>query len=152
MFRKIFPLLAISTAVLSCTNHDKPSAAKSEDDLDAARNFIQAALEGKYNEARVYMLQDSSNYKFMDAAERNYQKSDRDTKVGYATASINIHDVQKISDSVTVVIFSNSFKHDHDTLKVVKQNQHWLVDLKYLYLHDQDSLFNKTPKTDTLPQ
>ncbi len=76
----------------------------------------------------------------MDVAERSYLKTDADTKSGYRSASINIHQVSPVNDSTTVVIYSNSFKNDHDTLKVLKQNGQWLVDLKYLYDHDMDTL------------
>ena len=118
---------------------EKKKQVVAENDIDAARSFIRAALDGKFNEARTYMLTDSVNSNWMDIAERNYQKADRDTKVGYASASINIHQVSPVDDSTTVVIYSNSFKNDHDTLKVIKQNEKWLIDLKYLFQHDEDS-------------
>jgi hypothetical protein len=135
--------------ICACSKKKKPAA---ENDLDAARSFIQAALEGKFNEARAYMLNDSLNNNWMDIAERNYQKADRDTKVGYAGASINIHEVNHPSDSVSVVIYSNSFKNDHDTLKVIKQNEKWLIDLKYLFLHDEDTILNKMLNPNTIPK
>lgn len=87
------------------------------------------------------MLPDSVNMNYMDVAERNFQKTEQSTKDGYRTASINIIRVMEpVKDSVTVVIYSNSFKNDHDTLKVVKTNGQWLVDLKYLYEHESDTL------------
>jgi hypothetical protein len=56
-----------------------------------------------------------------------------------------------VNDSTTVVIFSNSYKNDHDTLKVLKKNNQWLVDFKYLFEHDNDSLFKAAAiKKDTL--
>jgi hypothetical protein len=48
-----------------------------------------------------------------------------------------IHSSTIINDSVAVVIYSNSYKNDHDTLRIAKKNTNWLVDLKYLYEHDQ---------------
>jgi hypothetical protein len=76
----------------------------------------------------------------MDVAERSYDRADPETRNGYRAASINIIKVSEpVKDSVTVVIFSNSFKNDPDTLKLIKQNNQWLVDLKYLYLHEADS-------------
>jgi hypothetical protein len=128
----------------------KKESGKSENDIDAARNFIRAALDGKFDEARTYLLPDLINTNWMDVAERSYLKTDDDTKRGYRSSSINIHQVSPENDSTTVVIYSNSFKNDHDTLKVLKQNGQWLVDLKYLYDHDMDTLFNKPVSKDSI--
>lgn len=133
---------------LACKNKDNIT---SENNIDAARNFIRAALDGKFQEARTYMLTDSVNTNYMDVAERSYQNAAQPTKDGYRASSINIIQVtEPVKDSVTVVIYSNSFKNDHDTLKVLKSNGQWLVDLKYLYEHDEDSLQNKLITNDTL--
>jgi hypothetical protein len=60
-------------------------------------------------------------------------------KNGYRSSSINIHEVKPVNDSTTMVIYSNSFKNDKDTLRVLKVRGQWLVDLKYLYEHDMDT-------------
>lgn len=116
-------------------------AATSENSVDAARNFIRSALDGKFNEARKYMLPDSVNINFMDVAERSYNRAEQATKDGYRSASITILNVTDwVKDSETVIIYSNSFKNDPDTLKVIRSNGQWLVDFKYLYQHDMDTL------------
>jgi Domain of unknown function (DUF4878) len=126
---------------VACKNSDKQSPGKSENSIDAARNFIRAALDGKFTEARSFLLPDSVNVNYMDVAERSYTRTDQNTKDGYRSSSINIINVNDlIKDSVTVVIYSNSFKNDPDTLKVIKANGQWLIDLKYLYQHDMDTL------------
>jgi hypothetical protein len=133
--------LVISSLFLFCAacNNASEESNKSENDIDAARNFIRAALDGKFNDARTFLFRDSANNEYIDAAERNYQKMDPETKQNYHEASINIHNVTPVNDSTTIVIYSNSFKNDHDTLKILKQRDQWLVDLKYLFLHDQDT-------------
>ena len=134
----------------ACKTDDKKADAKSSNSIDAARNFIRAALDGKYREAKDYLLQDSVNLNWMDAAERSYLKADQDTKDGYMASSINMHSVTPVNDTTTIIIFSNSFKNDHDTLKVVKVNGQWLVDLKYLFDHDMDTTIKKPVINDTL--
>ncbi|MGQ0739471.1 MAG: hypothetical protein ACT4OJ_10460 [Bacteroidota bacterium] len=130
----------------------KNQPAESENNIDAARNFIRAALDGKFDEARTFMLADSINTNYMDVVERAFQNLDKKIKDGYRASSINILNVSEpIKDSVTVVIYSNSFKNDPDTLKVIKANGQWLVDLKYLYQHDADTLMYKPNINDTLP-
>lgn len=123
----------------------------SENNIDAARNFIRSALDGKFREARMYMLQDSVNTNYMDVAERAYERADQATKNGYKASSIRIFSpITEVNDSTTIIIYSNSFKNDPDTLKVLKMDGKWLVDLKYLYLHDTDTLFNKKIIKDSL--
>ncbi len=129
---------------IACRNKDKQTPGKAENSIDAARNFIRAALDGKFDQARNYLLPDTVNISYMDVAERSYQRAEQPTRDGYRSASINIIRVMNLlKDSVTVIIYSNSFKNDHDTLKIVKVNNQWLVDLKYLYQHDADTLGHK---------
>jgi Domain of unknown function (DUF4878) len=137
--------------ISSCKSKDSESH-KSENNIDAARNFIRAALDGKFTEARTYMLADSVNTNYMDVAERSYQRADQSLKDGYRSSSIRIFSpVTTINDSTTIIIYSNSFKNDPDTLKVLKKNGEWLVDLKYLYEHAADtSLQHTTITNDTI--
>ncbi len=131
------------------SKENRPAAA--ENDIDALRDFNRAALDGKFDMARTYLLPDSVNENYMDVAERSYRKADPEIQNGYRAASIIIHQViDAVKDSVTIVIFSNSFKNDHDTLKVVKQGNSWKVDLKYLYEHDSDTLYLKPVIKDSL--
>lgn len=127
---------------LCCNNSDnRNSGADSENDIDAARNFIQAALEGNYKKARTYALSDSFNQQYVDLFERIYkERMNADDKRGYREASINIHSVTPLNDSVTLINFSNSYKNKNDSLKVVRQNGQWLVDLKYSFYQKPDSL------------
>ena len=119
----------------ACNNkeNDKEAAA-SENDVDAARNFIRSALDGNYSKAKSFMLRDSLNTQLIDAYENNYQqRMNKEDKRGYRESSINIHDVHQVNDSVTVVNYSNSYMKKNDSLKVVRQNGQWLVDFKYSF-------------------
>jgi hypothetical protein len=145
---KLFFLFLLFLA--ACQSGDKKNVSKSSNSIDAARNFIRAALDGKYREAKDFLLQDSANLNWMDIAERSYLKADQDTKDGYRSSSINMHEVNAVNDSTTIIIYSNSFKNDHDTLKVVKLNGRWLVDLKYLFEHDRDTLIKEPVIKDSI--
>ena len=136
---------------VACKSKDEQKTQKSESDIDAARNFIRAALDGKFEEARSYMVQDSVNTNYMDLAERSYQRVDQSVKDGYRTSAIRIIDASgKMNDSTRVVIYSNSFKNDPDTLKVMRVNGQWLVDFKYLYLHAIDTTQIKQTVNDSI--
>lgn len=97
------------------------------------------------------MLTDSVNTNYMDVAERSYQHADKMIKDGYRTSSIRIYSpVTDVNDSTSIVIYSNSFKNDPDTLRVIRVKGQWLVDLKYLYEHDADTSVHKPIINDTL--
>jgi hypothetical protein len=140
------------TLSFACNNSDKEAKeSKSENDMDAARNFLDAALKGNYKEASNYMLQDSTNLGYITVTERSYQRLGSDEKNNLKGASLRFFDTKKINDSTTITIFANSYKNDKDTLRIVRENGQWLVDLKYLFEHDMDTLFNNQPiNTDTI--
>lgn len=125
----------------NCTGSDKTETPASENDVDAARNFIRSALDGHYDDARGLVLPDSTNQAWIDLFKRAYQTHmSMADKAGYRTASINIHDVQTVNDSTTIIKYSNSYKKQNDSLKVIRRNGAWLIDLAYSF-----------PSTDSLP-
>jgi hypothetical protein len=146
----LLSLLFLHFCFYGCNNEDEQATTPtSENDIDAARNFIRASLNGDYDKAKSYMLKDSANNQFFDAYERNFTTLDGEQRRDYRNASLNIHQVKPVNDSVTIIIYSNSYKKDHDTLKVIRLNNEWLVDFKYLFQHDMDTLQTTLNKTDT---
>jgi hypothetical protein len=140
----LFSLLLI---VFSACNSEDRKAPESENDVDAARNFIRSALDGRFDLAKSYMLQDSTNLQYIEnVAQPLYERAADSVTRSYRAASINVHNVTKQNDSTTIVIYSNSYKRNQDTLKVVRIADKWLVDLKYLFQHDSDTTYRKLPK------
>ena len=103
---------------------------KAEDAQDAGREFIRASLDGDYDKAEFYLYKDSTNQLLMDKWKRDYDKMDEKTKQGYKDAEILPINIQSLNDSVTSYTYSNSFKKDTSTIKVMRINGEWLVDLK----------------------
>jgi hypothetical protein len=143
-------VFSVTLIIVACKSKDK-AAGKSENYVDAARNFVRAALDGKFADAGTFMLQDSANLNFLDVAERSYGRMDQSVRDGYRASTIRFHQpIRQINDSAYIIIYSNSFKNDPDTLKVLRLKNTWLVDLKYLYQHDADTTFNTIKTTDSL--
>ena len=137
MKRFLLPFLFILT-FFSCTNNDNKTTT-SENEVDAARNFIRAALDGKWNDAQKFMLPDSTNVQILDNLKRNWElHMNPDDKRGYRDASINLYDTRNVADSIVIVNYSNSYKKEKDSVRVVRNNEQWLIDLKYSF-----------PQTDT---
>lgn len=136
---KRFQLFAAALLLLvtACTDKDKTT---SDNDVDAARNFIQSALNGDFDRARKFMVNDSLNNQDLDNVVRLSERLTPEEKQKYREASIRIHDVRTVNDSTSVIVFSNSFKNKQDSLKIVRLNNEWLVDFKYIFKHATDSL------------
>src|SRR6476661_8235896 len=107
------PALIISLLfVLMACNSEQET--KSDNDMDAARNFLDAALKGDYKDASVYMLKDSANLEYLNVTKRSYQRLSPDERTKLKAASLRFFDTQQLNDSTTITIFANSYKNDKD--------------------------------------
>ena len=110
--------------------------------MDAARNFIRAALDGRWTDARKFMLQDSINLQVLEIAETNYQTHmSSEDKRGYRESNPTFYDSRMIGDSVTIINYSNSYMKKRDSLKVIRANGQWLVDLKFSFPQTNTSIY-----------
>ena len=142
--KKVIALISISLFCLyACNNEEKQENKEDNNDVNTVRYFIQSALNGDYQKARTYMIKDSANEEWMQQAERVAASLSPEEKKGYAGASIITYNIDRINDTATIVIYANSYKKNMDTLRVLKKGDQWLVDLKYLFTHDRDSLWTK---------
>ena len=127
-----FLFLLLFCACNSTGGGDSDKDNEASNDLDAAHNFIQSSLQGKFDIARNYMLQDDENTSRLDAVSR-LEKSVAE-KQGLWDATIKVHNRNLVNDSTSIIAYSNSFHPQNiDTLKVVKHDGKWLVDFKYLF-------------------
>ena len=134
--RKAIGLIGLLLVLQACNSggEAKKEAPASENDMDAARNFIRAALDGKWSEAGKFMLRDSLNVELLDMSEGRYEHMGREEKRGYRESSIQLFDSRQVGDSITIVSYANSFMNKKDSLKVVHLGNQWLIDLKYSLL------------------
>lgn len=132
---KKLAILLVATLPLfwACGTNDESSAQQGENDIDAARMFIRSALDGKWKDARRLIVQDQVNIEDLETAERMADRRDALTQRNYREAQITIHNTRKIGDSVSIVTYSNTFKKQKDSVKVVRVGGQWLVDLKYSF-------------------
>jgi hypothetical protein len=124
-------ILAALVFLISC--NDKSEYKKPENALEAGREFIDNSLKGRFNTAKKYMLADEENIYWLNKVSTDYNKLSEQDKAGLSQASININEVADVSDSVTVINYSNSFKKRSQNVKVVKHKGDWLVDFKYTF-------------------
>lgn len=122
----------------ACSDNTEPTGEeKTEGDVDAAREFIRSALDGRWKDAKRLIVQDSTNMQDLEVAEQNYtQRLDASSQREYREAQIRIYNTRKINDSESVVTYGNTvpkYKDRRDSVKVVRVGNQWLVDLKYSF-------------------
>ena len=130
---KIFPIAFIFLFLISC-NQSIKKVKKNSDPLEAGREFIDASLTGDYDYAKEYLLPDSTNLMYFDRFVEFDNKKSSDEKKGYKDANIIIDSTQTISDTVTIINYSNTYKKKPSRIKLIKKNNEWLVDFKYTFL------------------
>ncbi len=126
----IMKKLSIAFFLLLAACSNDRTFKKAEDAQDAGREFIRASLDGDYEKAQFYLLPDTTNQVLMNKWKKDFEKLDATTKQQYKDADILPINIQALNDSVTTYTFSNSFKKDTTTFKIVRQDGEWLVDLK----------------------
>ena len=128
MYRLLFFALIFITG---CSD----SGTSKSDPLESGREFIESSLKGDYDEAKKYMLSDSLNLDYFNKLVEFYNRSSEEDKTGYKNANIIINGdgIEHVSDSVTIIHYSNSFKNKPSKIKMVKKSNEWLVDFKYTF-------------------
>ena len=141
---KILQLLLLAFIIASCNNSDTKSEeqSKPQDEMDAAAQFIRAALDGNYPKAKSFLINDSTNKQMIDIYENNYNnRMTPDDKKAYKSASIRfLKETHKVNDSTTIVHYSNSYKNIGDSLKVIKIDGQWFIDLNFTFQPLKDSI------------
>jgi len=139
MKRLFYPSL-LFVFLSACNNGDKKTDTPS-DDIGAASAFLRAALDGDFDRAKTYIVNDSVNQVYIDLSERQYkERMIPDEKARYKNASIIVHEFRHVNDSTTIIYYSNTYRNQRDSLKVLKQDGKWLVDFKYIFKYKPDSL------------
>ena len=129
---KIILAALISLFFIACNQSAKTK--KNSDPLEAGREFINASLTGDYDYAKKYLLTDSTNLMYFERFVEFDEKKPATDKDGYKNSNIIINSTENISDSVTIINYSNTYKKEPAKIKLIKKNNEWLVDFKYTFL------------------
>ena len=117
-------------AAIACNNNTNYK--KAEDAQDAGREFIRASLDGNHDKARFFLYADSTNQFMFNRWKQDYNHLTDDEKSKYKDADIVVLAITPENDSVVTYKYYNSYKKDTTTIKVLRINGEWLVDLKEL--------------------
>lgn len=117
--------------IAACNNS---TTVNKSDPLESGRGFIEASLKGDYVKAQKYILPDSTNMEYLDGLKTFNSKMGLEDRRGYSDANIIIDSSIAKSDSVDIIYYTNSYKNKPSKIKLVKQNNEWLVDFKYTFI------------------
>jgi hypothetical protein len=117
-------------AISSC-NTEKKSP---NTDIEVAREFIKNILESNFKDAETFVLKEETNLQFFELFKKEFESKSKSELESFKNADIIINEISPISDSVSIINYSNSFKKDKtNKLKMVRVNGQWMVDLKYTF-------------------
>lgn len=127
---RIILILTVWTVLLTACGENEHYQ-KADSAADAAREFIRASLDGNYRKANFYMIRDSTNDMLLQTQQSNYQQMSPEEKASYRNASIRPISIKALNDSVTnFTYYHSSNTKDTTTLRILRQQGTWLVDLK----------------------
>lgn len=125
-------LLSLLVFVFAC-GQKANTYNKAENALDAGREFIDACLKGDFARAKWFMVDDSTNQGHLERAEAKFRTYDKEGRQQLRTASINISEVSDVDTVTSIIYYSNSFDQQPLKVKVIKQDEKWLVDFKFTF-------------------
>lgn len=138
MKNRIIILVASILFITACNNS---ANVNKSDPLESGRGFIEASLKGDYVKAEEYILPDSTNMEYLHILRDFNSKRTPEERENYRDANIIIDSTQTLSDSVTIITYSNTYKNVPQKLKMIKHNNDWLVDFKFT-LNENPSLLS----------
>lgn len=132
--KKKFASLIIILFLTGCMQNT--SSVSLNDPLETGREFIDASLKGNYDRAEKFMVIDSTNIRYLESLKDFYKKMSRSEKEGYKNANIIINPSEAVTDSTTIINYTNTYKNKPSKIKVIKVKNEWRVDFKYTFSGD----------------
>lgn len=132
--KKIFKfLLGLTTISLLFSCKTPEGFIEPEDPLDAGREFVRSVLDGNYEKASLYLINDAEDQEIFKRYQAYMKKSPKKELLQLKSASIVINKIEPLSDSVTLINYSNSYTMKPTDLKVIREGKTWKVDFSYTF-------------------
>lgn len=109
-----------------------------EDGEDAGREFVRAVLDGDYVKAETYILKDEEDLELYKRYVEYMRKLNGKELIEYKQSNITIHEIEHQGDTTVLMNYSNSATKKIQKLKIVKQNNKWLVDFSYTFMEQKN--------------
>jgi len=103
-------LMGLICAIAFTACNDKKKVTNS--DIGVAQAFIKDILENNFKEAETFVLKEETNKQYFDLFKKEFESKGAAELESYKNADIIINEISPVSDSVSIVNYSNSFKKD----------------------------------------
>jgi len=128
---KKFIAILCMASMYACSSSDQAGYKKAENAQEAGTEFIRASLDGNYDKAGFYLLKDSTNMLLFQKQQTMYKEMTSKEKNSYKNAAIRPVAITGENDSTVLYkYYHTSNPDDTTTLRIVRRNGDWLVDLK----------------------
>ncbi len=111
---------------------------EAEDPMDAGREFVRAVLDGNFEKASLYVLDNPDDKELFERYITYMKNQPQKEKLNFKSASIIINNIQTLNDSVSIINYSNSYSMKPTDLKVVLANKKWRIDFSYTFSENKD--------------
>lgn len=129
--KKVLTYLIVLLAFFAC---NEPEGYKeAEDSLDAGREFIRAVLNGDYEKAALYINENEEDKELFNRYQQYMKKQPQKERLQLKSSSIIINKIEKLSDSVSILNFSNSHTMKPMEIKIIQSNKKWRVDFSFTF-------------------
>ena len=129
MIKKILTFILSISLAFSCNNEKEQRPATA---LDTGRTFIRASLDGDFDITQQLLLKDTQNLQLFESYKMLYNRMTSEKRKNYKSASYEINKYLDLDDSTTIINYSNSYMHKPMEIKVVRKNNEWCIDFKYI--------------------
>jgi hypothetical protein len=131
MIKNLVSLLFVIATLHSCNTKSNQTPTDVE---GVATAFIRNILDNKFDEAEKYLLDNETNRQYFDRFRQSYKTQDKNKLEKYKEADILINEISAVSDSVSIVNYSNTYiRESKKNIKLVRINGKWLVDFQYTF-------------------
>lgn len=132
MTLKPYIIIVTMFCIAGCSSGNSASPTL-DDPMSSGREFIESSLKGDYANARKHLLQDSLNIEYFNGLQNFNEKMSGKDKMGYKDANIIIDSISQVSDTISIIHYSNTYRNKPDKIKMLKVKNNWLVDFKYTF-------------------
>ncbi|MES2431235.1 MAG: hypothetical protein V4556_09865 [Bacteroidota bacterium] len=130
MIKHLLFTLLTATLLFSCGSNKEADIPNT--DIDVARAFIRKVLDNDLNDANKLILQTDINKLKFESFKKQYEAHNKAELEEYKNADIVINEIGNVTDTITVINYSNTYKKDfNQKVKVVKVDGQWQVDFQY---------------------
>ena len=135
--KKTIYILLLYVSFFSCKQPE--GFHEAEDPMDAGREFLRSVLDGDFEKASLYVLDNAEDKELLERYKGYMKNQPQKERLNLKSSSIIINKIVNVNDSVTIINYSNSYSMKPTDLKVVLSDKKWRIDFSYTFSENMQS-------------